>query len=253
MLYFACSFSGYACNQEPAVIIGINKHTVLWKVTPLFAEWISSPNNPLTANGILSPSSSVLELGCGISGVIALCLAPQIARYTLTDQPYVLKLIRQNLEENAETVKRGSGNRKGGSKSKKGDGGGTAKGQEVMDRKIRALALDWETDEVSNVVSPGESFDVVVACDCIYNSHLIPPIVSTCVDACKLRKREDGEPTVCIVGQQLRSDEVFESWLREFSKNFKAYRVPDSMLIDGLKEDSGFVVHIGVLREELQE
>lgn len=235
------------------MILDTNVFTVLWKVTPLFAQWISSPSNPLTSHGLLSSSSSVLELGCGISGVIALCLAPQIARYTLTDQSYVLKLIRQNLEENAETVKRVSGSRKGGSKSKKGDGGGKGKEQEDMDNKIRALALDWETDEVANVVSTGESFDVVIACDCIYNSHLITPLVSTCVDACRLRNREDGEPTVCIVGQQLRSDEVFEGWLREFNKSFRAYRVPDEMLIDGLKEDSGFVVHIGVLRDELQE
>ena len=203
---------------------------------------------------MLSAGSSVLELGSGISGVIGLCLAPQIARYTLTDQPYVLKLIRQNLEENAEVVKKASGNRKGGSKSKKPVSGASAgsKAQEIMDGKIRATALDWETDEVSNVVEQGESFDAVIACDCIYNDALISPLVATCVDACKLR-RADGEPTVCIVGQQLRSDEVFEGWLKEFSKSFKAYRVPDEILIDGLKEDSGFVVHIGLLRDVLQE
>lgn len=181
-------------------------------------------------------------------------MAPQIARYTLTDQSYVLKLIRQNLEENAEVVKKASGNRKGGSKSKKGlSSGGASRAQEILDDKIRAVPLDWETDQVSNVVESGESFDAVIACDCIYNDALIAPLVATCVDACKLRKRADGEPTVCIVGQQLRSDEVFEGWLKEFNKSFEAFRVPDEMLIDGLKEDSGFVVHIGVLRDEHQE
>lgn len=152
-------------------------------------------------------------------------------------------------------VKKVSGNRKGGSRSKKPVSGASAgsKAQEIMDGKIRATALDWETDEVSNVVEQGESFDAVIACDCIYNDALISPLVATCVDACKLRRRVDGEPTVCIVGQQLRSDEVFEGWLKEFSKFFKAYRVPDEMLIDGLKEDSGFVVHIGLLKDELRE
>lgn len=149
-------------------------------------------------------------------------------------------------------VKKASGNRKGGSKSKKTIGIGS-KAQDILDDKIRAVPLDWETDEVSNVVRSGESFDAVIACDCIYNDALIAPLVAACVDACKLRKIADGEPTVCIVGQQLRSDEVFEGWLKEFNRSFKAYRVPDVMLLDGLKEDSGFVVHIGVLRDEIQE
>lgn len=167
----------------------------------------------------------------------------------------MLKLLRQNLSENASVVKKLSGNRKGGSKSKKdaSSSSGGAKAQELLDDKIRALPLDWETDEVANVVGSGESFDAVIACDCIYNDALIAPLVATCVDACKLRKKGDGEPTVCIVGQQLRSDEVFEGWLREFSRSFRAYRAPDEMLVEGLKEDSGFVVHIGVLRDELQE
>ena len=49
---------------------------------------------------MLSPSSLALELGCGISGLVALLLAPRIARYVLTDQPYVAKLVEQNVAEN---------------------------------------------------------------------------------------------------------------------------------------------------------
>ena len=161
-------------------------------------------------------------------------------------------MIRQNLEENAEVVKKATGSRKAAQKGKKTTATSN-KAQEALDDKIRAVPLDWETDEVSNVISPGESFDAVIACDCIYNDALIAPLVATCVDACRLRQKDDGEPTICIVGQQLRSDEVFQEWLKEFSKSFKGYRVPDEMLIDGLKEDSGFVVHIGVLRDELKE
>ena len=95
------------------------------------------------------------------------------------------------------------------------------------------------------------SFDAVIACDCIYNDALIAPFVQTCIDICKLRRLEqrDGlKPTVCVVAQQLRSAEVFESWLKAFFGAFKVWRVPDEELMDGLKSDSGFVLHVGVLR-----
>ncbi len=94
------------------------------------------------------------------------------------------------------------------------------------------------------------SFDAVIACDCIYNDALIEPLVQACVDVCKLRMEHEPErePTVCVVAQQLRSPEVFEGWLKAFHKVFHVWRLPDEELVDGLKEDSGFVVHIGILR-----
>jgi hypothetical protein len=95
------------------------------------------------------------------------------------------------------------------------------------------------------------SFDIVIACDCIYNDALVDPLVQTCVDACKLRASDatwNEDSTVCIVAQQLRSAEVLEGWLKAFHKTFRVWRVPNEELIDGLKEDSGFVLHIGVLR-----
>lgn len=55
---------------------------------------------------------------------------------------------------------------------------------------------------------------------------------------------------LCIVAQQLRSDMVFEAWLKAFHELFKVWRMPDDLLCDGMKEGSGFVVHVGVLRKE---
>lgn len=226
---------------------------VVWKITPLFASWISSPANPFHAHKIFHPASSVLELGSGISGIIGLCLGPQIRSYALTDQEYVLKLLHQNLEENrigpATSSNKG---RKSNAKSKRGVQNLAV--AEVLSN-ITAHALDWETDEISAVAGKGESFDAIIACDCIYNDALIAPLVQTCVDACRLRQDDraadeggSADPTVCIIAQQLRSDEVFEGWLREFRRSFRVWRVPDSELIEGLKENSGFVVHVGVLR-----
>jgi hypothetical protein len=106
--------------------------------------------------------------------------------------------------------------------------------------------------------SEAKSFDVVLACDCIYNEALVEPFVTTCVDLCRLRAAETEadteaagqgvEPTVCVVAQHLRDPLVFEAWATRFTASFHTWRVPDEMLVPGLRSNSGFVVHVGVLR-----
>lgn len=242
--------------QSPTILSsnrgGGTTGAVVWKITPLIASWVTSPSNFLFKQGILNARSSVLELGCGISGIIGLALAPQIKSYVLTDQSYVLKLLSQNISVNEQAIQPSSRSRKNTSKPKK-DSASTSAAK--TGSNIVAQALDWETDEVTPSLTNSEldlSFDAVIACDCIYNDALIEPLVQTCIDACKLRAVDASystdQPTVCIVAQQLRSSEVFEGWLRSFHKTFKVWRMPDEELIDGLKSDSGFVVHIGVLR-----
>jgi hypothetical protein len=219
---------------------------VVWKITPLFAAWISSPSNALFKHCVLDATSMVLELGCGISGIIGLSLSQLVESYILTDQDYVMKLLNQNLDENRQDVSSTRKGRKGQGKSK-----GASTAREVYN--IVAKPLDWELDEVAPSLTGSDakrSFNAVIACDCIYNDALIDPLVQTCIDACKLRLDDAvaEDPTICIVAQQLRSAEVFEGWLQAFSKAFRVWRVPEEMLIDGLKEDSGFVIHVGILR-----
>ncbi|POS85231.1 hypothetical protein EPUL_003424, partial [Erysiphe pulchra] len=228
-----------------------NCEEVVWKVAPLFATWISQTSNLLFRNDILHAKSSVLELGCGISGITALAMRSLVGSYLLTDQTYVMKLLNQNLEENSNMkaaklpTKKSKGRNINGCKKNMGD-----------DRSpnyisnISAIPLDWETDEVTHQlseVSQNKGFDVIVATDCIYNDALIQPLVNTCADACKLRSLANGLPTVCIFAQQLRSFEVFEKWLKSFSQKFIVWRVLDSELTEGLRMGSGFVVHLGIL------
>lgn len=223
---------------------------MVWKITPLFATWISSASNLLFQQGVLNSTSVVLELGCGISGIIGLALSQQIESYILTDQDYVMKLLSQNLDENRPDLTCNTRkSRKSTTKPKRGSVLATPT-PDISN--VSAKPLDWETDEVTPALTGSDtrhSFDAVIACDCIYNDALIEPLVQTCVDACKLRCEDEiGRPTVCIVAQQLRSSEVFEGWLEAFHKVFRVWRVPDERLNDGLKSDSGFVIHVGVLR-----
>jgi hypothetical protein len=224
---------------------------VVWKITPLFASWITSPSNLLFKHGILDAASIVLELGCGISGLIGLTLGPRVESYVLTDQEYVMKFLNQNLAENQPEGSSASKSRKSNSRSKRGS---APPNSANVVSNIIAKPLDWETDEITpSLTGNGTkiSFDAVIVCDCIYNDALIKPLVDTCRDACKLRL-SDGirkdTPTMCIIAQQLRSAEVFEGWLKEFHKAFRVWRIPDHELTEGLKSDSGFVIHFGILR-----
>ncbi|KAI1409388.1 hypothetical protein F5Y13DRAFT_93045 [Hypoxylon sp. FL1857] len=240
----------YVIHQSPTILNrpGSTTGAVVWKITPLVADWLVRSDNPLWMSGVLSPASSVLELGCGISGLNGLVLAPLVARYILTDQSYVAKLVEKNIEENSPF-----GNpRQLGTTSQKRKGKSSAVHSKA---ELRFQPLDWELDEVAPSLTGNEnvkSFDAIIACDCIYNDTLIRPLVQTCADVCKLRSANDDNPsdrpTICIVAQQLRDPEIFEAWIKEFSAYFRIWRVPDNALTEGLRLNPGFVVHLGILQ-----
>ncbi|KAL2189468.1 hypothetical protein L209DRAFT_749263 [Thermothelomyces heterothallicus CBS 203.75] len=280
----------FSIHQSPGILssnrAGGTTGAVVWKITPLFAEWLASPANPFFAHGVLSPSSLAVELGCGIAGLVALLLAPRISRYVLTDQPYVAKLVEQNVSDNwpaacsasASTSASASVSGKaarlaastpaGRGRAKETTTAGSS-GPARGERRIHFAPLDWETDRVTAALTgSGEarSFDVVLACDCIYNEALVDPFVSTCVDLCRLRAAEEEEeeqegqglgpnpgrePCVCVVAQQLRDPLVFEAWMTRFARSFHTWRVPDRLLSEGLRSNSGFVVHVGVLKDDI--
>ena len=118
------------------------------------------------------------------------------------------------------------------------------------------LTLDWEVDSAlslpallveSKHMGDG-TIDVVLACDCIYNESLVAPFVRTCFELCRVDEAKPSkQPTICIIAQQLRSPDVFEAWLTFFIESFRVWRVPEALLSDDLKQNSGFVVHIGII------
>lgn len=180
-------------------------------------------------------------------------LAPKLKKYIATDQDYVIRLLKQNINENSPNVQAKSNKRNVRKK-------GSQQAKEQAPGRIETLELDWEIDSVSSlpsvlgqgpVHSPNGSngVDLVIACDCIYNDALIEPLNNTCTQICRLRSTDQQEkPTLCLVAQQLRSPDVFEAWLRNFQQAFHVWRLPDELLTAPLQENSGFVVHIGVLR-----
>ncbi|KAF2835224.1 hypothetical protein M501DRAFT_1008639 [Patellaria atrata CBS 101060] len=250
----------FVIYQSPTVLSSNQKEgttgAVLWKVTPLLAEWLSQ-QNIFKEYEVLGPNSSVIELGSGVSGMVTSCLASSVRAYVATDQVYALKLLKQNIAENtpSSVPARSNGNRRTRERPARAE-------TDDLPSNVSVVPLDWEMDAVSSLQrvlkgpsqSPAElpnvGFDVVIACDCIYNEALIEPFVSTCVDICELRQigGAAAEPTVCIIAQQLRSPDVFESWLTSFHARFRTWRLPDAFVTKELGENSGFVVHIGLLR-----
>ena len=241
-------------TQSPGLLVserdGGTTGAMVWMITPLFAEWISRNDCILYKYGILHPTSAVLELGCGISGLVAITMAPKIGKYIATDQDYVFKLLKSNIDDNTPKQRV---QRKNTTKTRScaipetGD----------MGSNIQLLPLDWEISSISELPSliklgsqmESQIIDVVIACDCIYNESLIEPFVTTCAEACRsARATLTGTQTLCVIAQQLRSDTVFEAWLSAFNKRFKVWRVSDEHLIEGLRGNSGLVVHMGILR-----
>ncbi|KAJ5604785.1 hypothetical protein N7510_009939 [Penicillium lagena] len=206
----------YCIHQSPTLLsssrAGGTTGAVLWKITPLFAKWISSPSNPLWTHSLLSAASVVAELGCGISALLALTLAPAVQHYVATDQEYVRRLFRTNLDANAALNVSSSSKSKGSTKTKGRPGQGKKQQQQqqkqqpaaVVTNNITFTTLDWELDQPELLKSCIESdnahihahageeeedkgFDLLLSCDCIYNDALITPFVRTCADLCRLR------------------------------------------------------------------
>ncbi|GME52473.1 Nicotinamide N-methyltransferase [Neofusicoccum parvum] len=221
---------------------------VVWKVTPLFAEWLASEDNLLFGSHALTPQSTVLELGSGVAGIVPLVLAPRIGRYVATDMDYVLKLLKQNVAQNTSLPS----TRRTKSQKPRARAGDASAGA------IETLTLDWERDSIAalpqqlNQPSDGSDdcgFDAIVACDCIYNEALIEPFNTACAEICALRAN-GSRPTFCVIAQQRRTYDVFEQWLVSFHKLFRVWKLSDEHLPKDLGEDSGFMVHIGVLRSK---
>lgn len=207
-------------------------------------------------------------------------LAPRVRRVVATDQEYILKALQANLERNGfaapVAVVPTSAKRASNKQSSGGTNTTAATRQQQQPGSSRTnnnpivevLSLDWETDDVAAVLYniPGlgpSGVDLLFASDCIYNYALIAPFVQTCAEIATVRRksiassttsegseiaRSQLQPTLCLIAQQLRQPEVFEEWLEAFLKVFRVWRVPEECVMQGLKEGSGFVVHLGILR-----
>ena len=236
----------FTIRQSPGVLqsrrAGGTTAAAVWRICVHFCEWLAWSTNSLFLQGVLDHGSVIIELGSGISGLVPSVLSPRCSRVFATDQPYALKLLQENIDANRPMLKKGT--KLSASRS-------TA-------NNIETLSLDWEEDDISGFIrsqSLENGVDAIIVCDGVFNYALIQPLVQTCTEICQARLRDEKpddrrtRPTLCIIAQQLRQPDVFESWLRVFMAAFRVWRLPDNLLTPALYATNGYVIHVGVLRE----
>lgn len=231
----------YEIRQSPGLLTSSNNEgttgAALWKISPTLAEWLSNPTNVLWANRILRDDANVVELGCGITGLIGCVLARKVGKYVLTDQRSVLKLLQANVDANAPPPAR--------SKRRV-----TKKSQNtpMPEHNVAVLELNWETDHAAaldQVLPMEQPLDLVIVCDCVFNDFLLKPLTDMCEE---IAKRSQYSQPVFLFAQQLRSDQVFSAFLELLCSKFRVWRVLDMMLPPTLQNGSGFAVHLAILR-----
>lgn len=232
--------------QSPGVLQssrgGGTTGAAVWHTSLRFAEWLAWSKNPLFQHQVVSSRSAVLELGSGVSGIVPSVLSTQVQRVVATDQLYILKTLRENIDANA---------RQQASQRKKTPKLGRNTNHQ---HNVDVLALDWENDDIPSLMALNglmSGVDLVVACDCVYNYALIAPFVQTCADICAVRNSKDEEvshPTICVIAQQLRQPDVFQQWLEAFHQVFRVWRLPSELLTEDLRDGSGFIMHLAILR-----
>lgn len=232
----------YILRQSPGLLTssraGGTTGAVLWKITPLLANWLASA--PPVLAGILHADAIVVELGCGLAGLIGLALSRLVKLFVLTDQDYVMKYLKENISANSASNKE---------RQKKTKKKATVK-PSMREENLKTLPLDWEKDSVENlraVLPPEASINLVLLCDCVYNEYLVKPLVQTCVDVCRLGSSET-RATVLLIAQQLRSHAIFEIFLDGLMKDFDVWRVPDEKISTDLQSGSGYTIHLAILK-----
>ena len=203
------------------------------------AEWLAAFPSLLKDAEILTQSSIVIELGCGVSGLIGIIMAPFVKQYILTDMEYVLKTLRNNVQQNAMHAR----------PNKSTKVRSATHGKPESNSNINIVALDWERDDASSITSllgQEQAVDLLIACDCVYNEHLIQPLVRTMREICEANS--ESKPTTVLVAQQLRTDAILEAFLVAMVSDFNVWRVPDHCLSPSLGSGSGYVIHLARLR-----
>jgi predicted nicotinamide N-methyase len=273
----------FSVVQSPGILRsgrqGGTTGAAVWQASLRLAEWFCWPENPLDVL-LEQRNGTALELGSGISGIVPCVLAPRLRRFVATDQGYLLKTLRENIENNKVSMTSSSGlsSKRHASSLKSHIAPSHRPPRRVQntrslhDDNIAVLPLDWETDDVASFMSAHDlaaGVDLLLASDCIYNYALIDAFVQTCTQICQQRRRQQQqqdhyEPrnvatdpdseiifaaTVLLVAQQMRQPEVFEQWLETTMRTFRVWRVPDDLLMEGFRTGTGFALHLAILKD----
>jgi len=128
-------------------------------------------------------SLNILELGAGC-GLLGIVLASMGCSVVLTDVNQALPLIIEN----------------------------SALNQSMLNSKPKVMPLDWENRTQIRAVEEQGQFDVIVATDVVFNTHLVPPLIN-CL---KMLSNPSSFIWICLQERSTDALQLFREGLLEF-------------------------------------
>ncbi|KAG7691837.1 hypothetical protein KL949_005336 [Ogataea haglerorum] len=177
---------------------------VAWSTSKMVAEWLLQPSNAVFD---AMRNSRVVELGSGVSGLLACSVGQKCSHYVCTDQQGVMKLLKKNISRNGGAFESSTIATKN-----------TSRRRNVP--RIDAVAFDWEHSSPEAVLELVQEYpDFIITCDTIYNPYLIPHLV-------RAAETLAGPQTGILVAVQLRESSLLNDFLVHAVDRFRVYRVP---------------------------
>ena len=158
-----------------------------------------------TCSTVLTNSGTKSSAG---TGLLALALAPLVRKYTATDMPALLPLLRKNLLSvpRPPTASAAAGI------------GATA-------GAITVAALDWTLSARNQIDIRDEPPEVLLVVDCIYHPTLVRPLLETMTALAAPRH------TVALVVVELRAEDVLRGFLEGWiALGWNVWSVADGLL-----------------------
>ncbi len=159
-------------------------------------------------------AARVLELGTG-TGLLAILLLPLCAEYTASDLLENLKLVSRNLELNGLSQPKEKGRMKQRKVMSQTSVKKTANVKleeidwiSISDERRRRHPPDHNRSNEADV----DEYDLILAVDCIYNEHLVWPLVDTFGRHCS----SEGRTVVWLICE-LRSADVVRNCQLKYS------------------------------------
>lgn len=172
--------------------------TTVWDASIVFAKYLEKNSRKKFAPALMK-GKTCLELGSGVSALGAIAAAMLGCTTVATDVADVLPMLQHNVTANFNNVHWAH-----------------AVGLRSQFGALRVAELDWTKPE--QLLSLDAPFDFVFGTDCVYHEHLIH-------DLLRVALRCTGPKTTMILGNELRSLSVAETFERLFKGHFKIRRI----------------------------
>ncbi|KAH3660524.1 hypothetical protein OGAPHI_007110 [Ogataea philodendri] len=177
---------------------------VTWSASKVVVEWLFQRGNRVFS---AIKGSTVLELGSGVSGLVACTIGRQCRQYVCTDQQGVMKLLKSNIITNGDGFYSSTIETDYHPRSEKAP-------------RLDAVVYDWEQQDTRAIQEVMDKHpDFIITCDTIYNPYLIPYLVRSIETLA-------GPETGVLVGLQLRETGLLSEFLDAGLDRFRIYYVP---------------------------